>query len=110
VWEGTFLTRTKGFSGIGKIIIEIGNGPAMCAEAKSLIIGYLDALEEYDRIHVMYISACRRNDSEAVEGYGSLLEDAKFKMHSARKQFQEHQNTHNCSEVIRFDIDLKRNA
>jgi hypothetical protein len=82
----------------------------MCAEAKALIIGYLDALEEYDRIHVMYISAYRRSTPEAVEGYGSLLEDAKFKMHSARKQFQDHQNTHNCSEVIRFDRDLRRNA
>jgi len=82
----------------------------MCAEAKALIVGYLDALEEYDRIHVMYISAFRRSTPEAVEGYGSLLEEAKVKVHFARKQFQDHQNTHNCSEVIRFDRDSKCNA
>jgi len=108
--EGTFLAPRKGFYRTGKIIIEARNGPAMCEEAKALIIGYLDALEEFDRIHLMFLSAYRRNHPEAMAGYGGLLREAECKMQSARKRFQDHQNAHKCSEIIRFDNNLKRNA
>jgi hypothetical protein len=84
-------------------MIKVRNGPAMCEEAKALIIGYLDRLEDYDRIHLMFISACRRNNPEAIEGYRSLLQEAKCTLQSARKRYQDHQNSHNCSETIHFE-------
>jgi hypothetical protein len=82
----------------------------MCEEAKALIIGYLDGLEEYDRFHLMFLSAYRRNNPEAMEGYRSLLQETKFKLQAARKRFQNHQKAHDCSEVIRFEDDLRRDA
>jgi len=81
----------------------------MCEEARALIIGYLDALEEYDRVHLMVLSARRPNNPEAMEGYRSLLEEAKFKLQAARQQFQDHQKAHNCSEAIRFENHVERN-
>ena len=56
--------------------------PAMCAEAKNLIVGYLDALDYHDRIHPMFLAARRRNDPVALEGYRELLLEAKRKLMS----------------------------
>jgi hypothetical protein len=48
----------------------------MCEETKGLIIECLDAQEQYDRIHLMLLAAYRRNDTEALEDYRSLLQKA----------------------------------
>lgn len=81
----------------------------MCEEAKGLINAYLDVLEEYDRVHLMLLAAYRRNDPEALGVYRSLLDEAKFKLHAAAARFREHQQTHNCSEVIRLEDDFAGN-
>lgn len=74
----------------------------MCEEARALITAYLDALEDYDRIHLMFLAAYRRNDAEAMLGYRELLQDAKVKLANNRERFQEHQELHSCSEAINF--------
>ena len=53
----------------------------MCAEARALFAGYLDALERYDQLHLVLLEACRSNDIEAKEGYRGLLHEAKLKLH-----------------------------
>jgi hypothetical protein len=78
----------------------------MCETAKGLIIEYLDALEEYDRLHLMFLAAYRRNDEESLEGHRSLLMAAKLKLQAARTLFKEHQKNHTCSEAIRFGDDF----
>jgi len=78
----------------------------MCETAKALIIEYLDALEEYDRLHLVLLAAYRRNDEESLEGQRSLLVAAKFELQAARTRFKEHQKTHKCSEAIRFGDDF----
>ena len=100
----------KGFSVTDKTMIETGTVPAMCEKAKVLIVGYLDALEEYDRIHLMFLSAYRRNNPEAIEGYRSLLQETNVKLQAARKRFQNHQASHNCSEVIHLENNLRCDA
>ncbi len=75
----------------------------MCEEAKALIIGYLDALEEYDRLHIMFLAARRTNDPEAVEGYRDLLQAAKLKLQTARGRLKDHQEIHNCCISIRLE-------
>jgi len=78
----------------------------MCEEAKGLIIGYLDELEEYDRLHLMFLAAIRRDDPEAKGGYRDLLREAKLKLQSARGRFQDHQKAHRCCEAIKFEDDF----
>ena len=77
----------------------------MCGEARILITEYLDALEEYDRSHLMLLAAYRTEDSESIGAYRGLLCEAKLKLKSARARFQEHQKVHNCSEVIHLEDD-----
>ena len=91
-------------------MIEVENTPVMCEEARALIIGYLDGLEEYDRVHLMFLSAYRRGNPEAMEAYRSLLQDAKSKLKAARRQFQDHQKRHDCFAVIRFESSLGHSA
>jgi hypothetical protein len=79
----------------------------MCEEAKHLIIEYLDALEQYDRVHLMFLAAYRRDDAEALEGYRNLLQEAKFDLHAERWRFQRHQKAHNCPEAIKFGDDFE---
>jgi len=75
----------------------------MCEEARHALIGYLDALEEYDRLHVMLLAAYRAKDAEVIDGYRLLVREAKVKLGAAREQFQTHQRTHRCCEVIRLE-------
>ena len=75
----------------------------LCEEAKGHLINYLDALEEYDRIHLMLIGGVRMNDVEAVDGYRRLLHERKFKLNHARELFQKHQSSHGCSEALNFE-------
>jgi hypothetical protein len=75
----------------------------MCEEAKRWIVGYMDALEEYDRLHLMFLAAYRRSDTEAMEGYRGVLQESKLKVQSARARFQDHQQAHNCSEVVHLE-------
>ena len=82
----------------------------MCEEAKGLIIAYLDVLEEYDRVHLMFLAAYRRNDPEALGVYRRLLQETKLKLHAAGTRFRDHQQVHNCSEVIRLEDDLTSNT
>ena len=85
-------------------MIEVENTPGICEEARALIIGYLDGLEEYDRVHLMFLSAYRRGNPEAMEAYRCLLQEAKSKLKAARKRFQDHQKGHDCLAVIRFEM------
>jgi hypothetical protein len=78
----------------------------MCEAAKTLITGYLDALEEYDRLQLIFLAAYRRNDEETVEAHRSLLLEAKFKLQAARKRFKDHQVFHNCAQAINFGNDF----
>jgi hypothetical protein len=77
----------------------------MCEVAKHLLVGYLDALEEYDRLHLIFLAAYRRNDSEAMEAYRGLLREAKLRIQAARNAFQDHQKVHHCSDVIHLKND-----
>ena len=77
----------------------------MCEEARALLVAYLDALEEYDRLHLMFLAACRKNDPEGMEGYRSLLREVKLKVQASRGRFQELQKVHNCFEIIHFEDD-----
>jgi hypothetical protein len=80
----------------------------MCEEAKVLIIECLDAQEQYDRVHLIFLAAYRRNDTEALEGYRNLLQEAKFNLQAGRERLQRHQKSHNCSEAIRFGEDFEQ--
>jgi hypothetical protein len=80
----------------------------MCEDAKALIIAYLDALEEYDRLHLMFLAAFRRDDPEAKEGYRVLLREAKLRLEAARGRFQDHQLAHHCCETIHFEDSSKQ--
>jgi hypothetical protein len=82
----------------------------MCEEGKALITGYLDALEECDRRHLMFLGAFRRDDPEGIEGYRGLVREAKSKLQAARGRFQDHQTVHNCCEIIQFEDDLSSGA
>jgi hypothetical protein len=77
----------------------------MCEEAKRLFVGYLDALEEYDRHHLMFLAAYRRSDPEGMKAYRELLHETKCKVQAARGNFQSHQKVHNCSELIHLEND-----
>jgi hypothetical protein len=77
----------------------------MCEEAKTLIIGYLNASEECDRLHLVFLAASRRTDPQATEGYCGLFREAKVKLEAARRRFQEHPKTHECCESISFQDD-----
>jgi hypothetical protein len=55
----------------------VGVSSSMCEEAKVLIIECLDAQEQYDRVHLMFLAAYRRDDTEALEGYRNLLQESK---------------------------------
>jgi hypothetical protein len=74
----------------------------MCEEARALIIEYLNASEECDRLHLMFLAAFRRTDPQATEGYCGLLREAKVKLAADRRRFQEHQKVHECCESISF--------
>ncbi len=80
----------------------------MCEEARSLMAGYLDALEDYDRLHLIFLAAYRRGDAQAVDNCRQLLQDGKQQLESVRAQFREHGKSHGCTEAIRFDEDLCR--
>ena len=75
----------------------------MCDEAKALLFSYLDALEEYDRLHLMFLATYKRNDREAAEGYRRLLLEGQFKLNGARDRFQQHQASHGCCEALHFE-------
>jgi hypothetical protein len=77
----------------------------MCEEARDLVTEYLDALEEYDRSHLMLLAAHRTGDPESIEAFRGLWYEAELKLKSARARFQEHQKVHNCSEVIHLEDD-----
>lgn len=78
----------------------------MCDLARYLITEYLDAVEEYDRIHLMVVAALRKEDRELVKGHQSLLESARQKVISAREHFRSHRQTHLCTEAFHFRDDL----
>ena len=78
----------------------------MCEDAKTLIIGYITALEGCDRVHLMFLAAFRRGDPAATEDYRGLLREQKAKVQAARQLFQDHQAVHKCCEVIHFEDDL----
>jgi hypothetical protein len=80
----------------------------MCEEAKERIIECLDAQEQYDRVHLMFLAAYRRNDTEALEGYRNLLREAELSLQAGRERLQRHQKSHNCSAAIRFGEDFRR--
>jgi hypothetical protein len=82
----------------------------MCEEGKALISGYLDALEEYDRRHLMLLAVFREGDQEGVDGFRGLVREAKSKVRIARGRFQEHQKRHNCCEIIHFEEDASGDA
>jgi hypothetical protein len=75
----------------------------MCEEAKRLFVGYLDTLEEYDRLHLRLLAAQRSNDPEAMEAYGGLLHEAKLKLEAVRVSFQDHQKLHNCAQAVHLE-------
>ena len=77
----------------------------MREEARALLVEYVDALERYDRLHLMSLAACRKNDMEAMECYRGLLRETKLKFQAARGRFQRHQEVHNCLEVIHLEDD-----
>jgi hypothetical protein len=77
----------------------------MCEEGKTLITGYLDASEEYDRSHLMLLAAFRRDDPESIEGYRGLVQEARLKLQDARQRFQGHQKFHKCCGTIHFEED-----
>ena len=79
----------------------------MCEEGKAVLTGYLDALEEYDRRHLMFLAVYRRNDREGIEGYRALVRQAKQQLQAARSRFQDHQKSHNCCDVIHFEEDSR---
>lgn len=85
----------------------VGVSRSMCEEAKVLIIECLDAQERYDRIHLMFLAAYKRDDSEALEGYRSLLQEARVNLQAGRERIQLHQKSHNCTEAIRFGEDFE---
>jgi hypothetical protein len=82
-----------------------GEAPALCAEAKNLIVGYLDTVEECDRLHLMLLAARRGNDAAAAEGYRALLQEDKLKLQAARGRLRDHQKAH-CPGALRFEGDL----
>jgi hypothetical protein len=57
----------------------------------------------------MFLAAYRRDDSEALEGYRILLQEARVNLQAGRERIQLHQKSHNCSEAIRFGEDFERN-
>jgi hypothetical protein len=75
----------------------------MCDDAKDLLLKYLDALEECDRVHSRFISAYRTSDTEAAESYWGLWNETRVKLRAARDDFQAHQKSHGCAEAIKFD-------
>lgn len=78
----------------------------MCEEAKDLLLGYLDALEECDRIHRMVSASARRDDRQAADGYLAVLSDGRVKLSVARGNYRRHQVFHACSEALNFgDFD-----
>ena len=77
----------------------------MCEEAKILIVEYLDAVEYYDRI-CRISRAAGRNDPEALESYRRLVQEAKWNLNYSRERLQRHQESHSCSESMRFSDEL----
>jgi len=75
----------------------------MCNQGKTLLSGYLDALEEYDRRHLMLVAAFRTGDPDGIEGFRSLVREANQTYQAARGQFQDHQKAHNCCKAIHFE-------
>jgi hypothetical protein len=75
----------------------------MCYQGKTLISGYLDALEEYDRRHLMLVAAFRTGDPDGIEGFRSLAREAELTFRAARGRFQDHQKAHNCCKAIHFE-------
>lgn len=78
----------------------------MCDHARYLITEYLDAVEEYDRIHLMLVAAARNNDNELALGHRGLLESARQKIVSAKEEFRTHRKTHLCTDAFPFQDDL----
>ena len=74
----------------------------MCEEAKDLLLGYLDALEECDRVHRMVVASTRRDDRQAADGYRLILSDGQMKLSVARGNYRRHQVFHACSEAVNF--------
>ena len=74
----------------------------MCQETESLLVEYMDAVEEYDRRHLMFLSAARKKNREAMTADRRLLHEAEFKMEAARCRFQTHQRAHDCYQVMQF--------
>jgi hypothetical protein len=74
----------------------------MCELAKTLLLSYLDVLEEYDRIHLILIGAVKTEDREGVKAYRTLLEETRGKLVAARDRFTAHQHAHGCAGAIRF--------
>lgn len=68
-----------------------------------MFVEYLDALEEYDRLHLTLLAARRSKDPEAMEAYHGLLHEAELKLQAVRVSFQDHQKMHNCSEVTHLE-------
>jgi len=78
----------------------------MCEEATNALVSYLDALEEYDRIHLMFLAAWRSSDLRAIGSHRALLDEVKSKAQTARERFQRHQTVHNCCEIIKLTGSL----
>ena len=77
----------------------------MCDQGKTLFTRYLDALEEYDRRHLMLVAAFRTGDPDGIEGFRSLVREAKQTFQAARGRFQDHQYVHDCCEAIHIEED-----
>jgi hypothetical protein len=75
----------------------------MCEKAKALLLGYLDALEEFDRVRRMVLASSRHNDREAADGYRLVLSDGRTKLSVARCHYQQHQVSHACSDAMNFE-------
>ena len=75
----------------------------MCEEAKALLLRYLDALEECDRVHRMVLASTRRHDCQAADGYRLILSDGWLKLGAARSRYRRHQVSHACSEAVNFE-------
>ncbi len=82
----------------------------MCEEGKALITGYLDALEAYDRRHLMFLAAFRSDDPEGIEGTRGLVHEARLKIQAARGRFQDHQKAHNCCRIIQLEDETSSGA
>ncbi len=76
---------------------------AMCDEAQVLLLHFLDALAEFDRLHLLFLDNYKGNDEEAAADYRRLLDEGQLRVNDTRAEFQRHQAAHGCCDAVRFD-------